>query len=168
MGRIDELKDEEINRGLVDSIKQQVTTLLSDNQWKDMEDDKKEKALLTIGLNTSLGNALAQYIKSISGTAVAQAEYDRLRKVFTTGDYSNLPSLKKSIKSFYTDLENSYVTKLSDSSSIGGSFILSKMKNYQDKYGNMPTPYKDAKKKKTTSANGQSVAGFNAWKKGVQ
>ena len=168
VGKIDEIKNEEINRGLVDSIKQKVTTLLSDNQWENMDDDKKEKALLTIGLNTSLGNALAQYIKSISGTAVAQAEYDRLREVFTTGDYSNLPSLKKSIQSFYADLENSYVTKLRDSSSIGGSFILSKMKNYQDKYGNMPTPYEDGKKKKTTSANGQSVAGFNAWKKGVQ
>ena len=134
MTMLHKIGSEKINRGMFDAAKAKVQTWMSDGTWESMDKDEKEKALLTIAVNTKLGNALAKYIKSISGTAVAQAEYDRLVKIFTTGDFSNIQSLKESVGTFYADLQESHYTRLNDNLLGGGSFILSKMWNHNDRF----------------------------------
>ena len=141
---LSKVRPEEYERGVLDNIATKVKTIFSDETWESMDKKEKEKAILTIGLNTSLGSALAQYVKSISGAAVAEAEYNRLKDVFTAGNYSNIQSLRKSISTFYSNIERSYMVKLNSSIADGGSFILNKIKRHKE-LTNMPT-YSEAYK----------------------
>lgn len=133
--RLDKIKPEKINRGIIDTVKQQATQLVSDDRFQNMSVADKEKALLTIGVNTAVGSALATYIKSISGTAVAEAEYNRLMKVFSTGNYSNIQSLKQAIKTFYDDAKYNHQAYLKNNIRSGGSFVLDKLYLHNKKYG---------------------------------
>jgi len=141
---LSKVRPEEYERGVLDNIATKVKTIFSDETWESMDKKEKEKAILTIGLNTSLGSALAQYVKSISGAAVAEAEYNRLKDVFTAGNYSNIQSLRESISTFYSNIERSYMVKLNSSIADGGSFILNKIKRHKE-LTNMPT-YSEAYK----------------------
>ena len=131
---LDDIGEEEIDRGAYDSIKSFGKRMLSDTTWNKLSPEEKQKSLLTIATNTKIGNALAQYIKSISGTAVAQAEYDRLRSVFTTGDLSNIQSVKQAVGTFYEDLQDAHYGRLKDNMLEGGSFVLSKMKTHKSRF----------------------------------
>lgn len=132
---LNEIGNEKIHRGMFDTIQSKLQTWISDGSWDTMDEEAKKKALLSIRVNTKLGNALAQYIKSISGTAVAQSEYDRLLKVFTSGNFSNIQSLKESVGTFYSDLAESHHTRLNDNLLEGGSFILNKLKTHNKRFG---------------------------------
>ena len=135
LGKLDKIGNEKVNRGIVDGIKQTAIQLVSDDGFERMSKEQKEKALLTIGINTAVGSALATYIKSISGTAVAEAEYNRLMKVFSTGNYSNIQSLKKAIGTFYDDAKHNHQAYLKNNIASGGSFALRKLRNHLNKYG---------------------------------
>ena len=130
---INALKPEEVDFGMFDKAVQGGKKLISDDQWNGMSKESKQKALLSIAVGTKIGNALAQYIKSISGTAVAEAEYNRLQKIFTTGNFSNLQSVKEAINTFYEDLEDNYESTLRDNMLQGGSFTASKLKTLSEK-----------------------------------
>jgi len=134
------LKDEEAERGVIDGIKLKVKTLISDENWSELPEAEKRKHLLTVGLNTSIGAALADYIKSISGTAVAEAEYNRLMNILTAGDYSNIQTLKETIGMFTDDLKAKYYNKLESNFLHKGSFVLNKINQYNKKFGDSGKP----------------------------
>ena len=138
--KLQPLKDEEAERGLIDSVKLKVQTIISDENWAELPEEEKRKHLLTVGLNTSIGAALADYIKSISGTAVAEAEYNRLMNVLTAGDYSNIQTLKETIGMFTDDLKAKYYNKLGSNFLHKGSFVLNKMNQYNKKFGDIGKP----------------------------
>jgi len=138
--KLQPLKDDEAERGIVDSIKLKAQTLISDENWADLPEEEKRKHLLTIGINTSIGAALADYIKSISGTAVAEAEYNRLMNILTAGDYSNIQTLKEAIGMFTDDLKAKHFNKLKSNFLHKGSFVLNKIKQYNDKFGDSGKP----------------------------
>jgi len=97
---IDSLGDEQINQGAYDEVKQWATKKLSDTAFNTLSPEAKEKALLTVATKSKVGAYLAAYVKSISGTAVAESEYDRLKEVLTSGNYNNIESFKDAINSF--------------------------------------------------------------------
>ena len=138
------LKDEEAERGIIDGIKLKVQTLISDENWDSLPEEEKRKHLLTVGLNTSIGAALADYIKSISGTAVAEAEYNRLMNILTAGDYSNIQTLKETIGMFTDDLKAKYYNKLQSNFLHKGSFVLNKINQYNKKFGDSGKPLAQA------------------------
>jgi hypothetical protein len=135
MDTLDKIGNEEVGRGVIDNIETQFKTMISDKSWENMGEAEKRKQLITIGLNTSIGSALAQYVKSISGTAVAEAEFQRLLNIFTGGDMSNIQTLKKSVGTFYEDLSNTYGQKINDNLMDGGSFLFQKAKTNYDRFG---------------------------------
>lgn len=128
MRKLGAIDSEEMERGVFDNMVSMAKKNISDTAWDSLSSEEKQSTLLTVGVNTSLGSALADYIKSISGTAVAEAEYNRLAKIFTAGNYTNIASLKEAIGTFYGDLENKYSARLRGSIEEGGSFILRKIK----------------------------------------
>jgi hypothetical protein len=144
---LDKTKNETINRGVADNIVQTINGLRSDDAFNDMSSEDKAKHLSTVMAKTSIGNALAQYIKTISGTAVADAEYERLSKIFTTGDYNNIQSVRQAVTTFYDDLGFAHEQRLKDNVRAGGSAVLSKLRVHKERFPSKDKPKKDNPKR---------------------
>lgn len=99
---INKLSTEEIERGIVDKGFLETKKLLSDKDFAKLPADEKAKALQTVKFDTRMGSYLADYIRSISGTAASEAEFERLKNVLTGGSFNNTQSLKSAITEFVT------------------------------------------------------------------
>jgi len=83
---------------------------LKDKIWssKDPDDVKdREEYLAKLGTTSYLGQILADYMKSISGTAIADKEYERLSKIFGGGTYADKTALLASLDGFVRGAEDS-------------------------------------------------------------
>jgi len=129
---IEKLGDEELSRGLYDTGIQKMKKLLSDKKFEDMSEEEKAKALTSINMNTKLGMFLAKYIKSISGTAVAEAEYNRLKDLFSGSSFDNIQSLKEGVKAFVGELDTQFKDSLQTSLLDNPATTLDLAKRYKD------------------------------------
>lgn len=105
---VSELKDDEISRGIIDTGIQKVSKLLGDETFKKLSDADKAKALKSIEMKTKLGKFLAKYINGISGTAVAEQEYNRLSELFSGSNLENTEALKQGVKTFVRELDKEF------------------------------------------------------------
>lgn len=105
---IEKLQPEDISRGIYDVGIQEFKKLLSDKSFLTMSTEDQKKALASVSVNTKLGMFLAKYIKSISGTAVAEGEYRRLSNLFSGSSFDNIQSLKAGVTSFVEELDKSF------------------------------------------------------------
>lgn len=97
---VNKLSNDEIERGLVDQGLLEVKKLLGDTEFNKLPPEEKAKSLQTVKFNTRMGSYLADYIRSISGTAASEAEFERLKTVLTGGTFNNTQSLKTAINEF--------------------------------------------------------------------
>jgi len=102
------LKDEELSRGLYDVGLQKVKQLFSDDTFNSNSPEEKAKILKSIDMNTKLGMFLAKYIKSISGAAVSDSEFARLRDLFNGSILNNTQTLKAGVHTFVAELDNQF------------------------------------------------------------
>ena len=105
------MKPEEIARGAYDKGILKLKTLLSDDRFQRLSPEEKVKELKSIEFNSKLGNLIAQYLKAISGTAVAEAEYNRINNILQGGNLSNKYTLESSLKGFTESLLNQFLNK---------------------------------------------------------
>ncbi len=75
---MDEMGLENVSTGLVESPKQWLSRFAPGSV---MDEDTMEKVLANVDLNTKMGNALATYVRSMSGLAVTDAERKFLSSV---------------------------------------------------------------------------------------
>jgi len=102
------LKDEELSRGIYDTGLQKVKQLFSDNKFNSNSPEEKAKILKSIDMNTKLGMFLAKYIKSISGAAVSDNEFARLRDLFSGSILNNTQTLKAGVTTFVEELDKQF------------------------------------------------------------
>lgn len=125
---VNKLGKEELDRGLVDQGLLSLKQLLGDNEFEKLPADKKASALQTIQFNTRLGSYLADYIKSISGTAASDAEFIRLKTVLTGGTFNNTQTLKTALTEFVTLEDEKF------NSHLDTKYLLNKGTTLQLKY----------------------------------
>lgn len=94
---IHNLKDEELSKGIQDQGIKAISSYFSDTDFKKLPATEQEKILKSIKFESKIGNLVAQYIKSISGTAVAEAEYNRLSNLFGTDKLKNIDTMKSAL-----------------------------------------------------------------------
>jgi len=94
---IHSLKDEELSKGIQDQGIKAISSYFSDTDFKKLPATEQEKILKSIKFESKIGNLVAQYIKSISGTAVAEAEYQRLSNLFGTDKLKNIDTMKSAL-----------------------------------------------------------------------
>ena len=102
---VQNLGEEEIARGIYDSGLQTIKTWIDDGKKPD------EKMLKTISVETKLGKFIASYIKSISGLAVSDAEYRRLRDLMGGDNWKNTHTLKQAFDGFVGELDSEFKNK---------------------------------------------------------
>ena len=86
--------------------------------------------------NTKTGSFLAKYIKSISGTAVAEKEYDRLANVLQGGgSFENIQTLKQSFSTFGMDLDRDMRSSFEANYLDNTSTVLDLTKKYKAEGG---------------------------------
>jgi len=126
------LDDEELSRGMLDTGIQNLRKLLSDKSFKELSPEEQKKTLKSINMNTKLGMFLAKYIKSISGTAVAQSEYDRLSGLFSGSAFENTAALKEGVKTFVDELDTQFRDSAQTSLLDNPSTTLDLVKRYKE------------------------------------
>ena len=129
---VNKLKDEEISRGLLDAGVQKLQTMLSDKAFKSKSPEEKAKVLKSIEMKTKLGKFLASYIKSISGTAVAEAEYKRLADLFGQDVLTNTQTLKTAVNTFVGELDEEFKNMAKTSLLDNPSTTLDLVKRYKE------------------------------------
>ena len=120
--KVGELAPEELQRGLLDTGLMSAKKLLSDTAFDKLSTEEKANSLQTIKFNTRLGSYLADYIRSISGTAASEAEFTRLKEVLTGGSFNNTQTLKAALdefvaledEKFRSNLDSKYVLAEAD------------------------------------------------------
>lgn len=154
---INSVSDEEISRGIVDQGVSWFTRKFSDTEFRKLDEDTQQKELLSATTDSKLGNFLASYIKSISGTAVAEAEYIRLAKVLKGGtDLDNIQMLKTSLNTFVSDLDKEFNTALNTNYLDSPVTVLDLKSKYkesgmQDFYSNVKIPQTSEQKSELKS-----------------
>jgi len=129
---VQSIDNEELARGIVDQPKNWFTGMFSDDAFGGLSKEAKQKRLLSVLTNRRIGNFLAKYIKSISGTAVAEKEYDRLATVLKGGsDLTNIQTLKQSFSTFGVDLANEFNDELKTNLLDNTGTVLDLSKRYK-------------------------------------
>jgi hypothetical protein len=107
------------------------------NELKQYEIDGKldTKALRTINAKTNLGKFVAEYLKEVSGTAVAEAEYRRILNLLSGSDWKNLSSAREKITSFVGALDRTFRTNVSVNFRTVPDLALALVKDYRDSFG---------------------------------
>ncbi len=127
---VNKLDNEELNRGIADTGFQEMFKIFSDKSFDSMKPEEKAKVLQTVKFNTRLGSYLADYIKSMSGTAASDAEFARLKDVLTGGQFSNIQTLKSAISEFVTVGDEKFKTSLDSKYPLAKGSILNLKYNY--------------------------------------
>lgn len=131
---IQSIQPEELAKGFLDRPVSWFQGILSDNVFSGLSTEAKEKRLLSVMTDSKIGNFLAKYVKSISGTAVAEKEYDRLANVLKGGsDLANIQTLKESFSTFGVDLANEFSTQLKTDLLDNTGTVLDLSKKFKDK-----------------------------------
>jgi len=126
------LKDEELSRGIVDTGIKAVTKLLTDEGFKKLSKEDQAKQLKTIEMDTKLGMFLAKYIKSISGTAVADAEFTRLTNLFSGSQFNNVQTLRQGVVTFVKELDTNFKDSAQTNLIDNPSTTLDLVKRYRE------------------------------------
>lgn len=105
---ISKLDNEEVSRGIYDIGLQKVKQLFNDDKFNSSTPEEKAKVLKSIEMNTKLGMFLAKYIKSISGAAVSDNEFARLRDLFSGSVFNNTQTLKTGVTAFVNELDTQF------------------------------------------------------------
>ena len=93
----------------------------------------------TISTNTAAGMVLANYMKSISGTAISQQEMQRLMAIVQAGNgFSNPEAMLTAIKQFERELETQAKEQIQTASSKG--YGHSAATGYERMYGSTKSP----------------------------
>lgn len=129
--KVNELKDEELEKGLVDEGMLALKKVLSDTNFEGMDAEGKAKALKTVKFNTRLGSYLADYIRSISGTAASEAEFSRLKTVLTGGQFNNTQTMRAAIQEFVSLEDEKFAESMSAKYSLAQGDILNLKYMYQ-------------------------------------
>ena len=143
---IADLKPEELSQGMADTGIQELKKVLSDTAFESLSTEDKEKALLKIKTSTKLGMFLAKYIKSVSGTAVAEAEYMRLSELFSGNSFDNIQTLRAGVNTFVGELDTQLKDTLETSLLDNPATALDLAKRYKSIH--KPMPQIQAPKKK--------------------
>lgn len=125
---VNALGNDEIERGLVDQGFLEVKKIFSDTDFDELSPEEKAKTLQTVKFNTRLGSYLADYIRSISGTAASEAEFIRLKTVLTGGVFNNTQTLKSAINEFVSVEDEKF------KSNLDAKYMLSKTEALKLKY----------------------------------
>lgn len=134
------LKDEELSRGIVDTGIKAITKLLGDKSFRELSKENQAKQLKTIEMDTKLGMFLAKYIKSISGTAVADAEFTRLTNLFSGSAFNNVQTLRQGVVTFVQELDKNFKDSAQTNLIDNPSTTLDLVKRYRelDPMGKIP------------------------------
>ena len=103
--KLSELKPEELNRGLEDTGLQKLRSYLGDGKLT-------EKDIKSIKFQSQLGKFVAEYLRSISGTAVAKDEFARINNILGGDNLKSIDAAKAAFGGFYSSLVNNFKTKL--------------------------------------------------------
>jgi hypothetical protein len=160
---IGKLKDEELSKGLLDQGFKAVSTYFSDADFKKLPKEEKRKILNSIKFESKIGNLVAQYIKSISGTAVAEQEYQRLSNLFGTDKFKNIDTMKAALSGWTASMTTE--VNLSIENSKGQNpFDYMYYRNEMDKDGEtkLTMPTKDMVDKMPPEERKQFIIDFKA------
>lgn len=127
---VNKLGNEELERGLVDQGFLEAKKILGDKEFDKMSTEEKAKSLQTVKFNTRMGSYLADYIRSISGTAASEAEFMRLKTVLTGGTFNNTQSLKSAINEFVTVEDEKFKGNLDSKYMLAKGDVLKLKYNY--------------------------------------
>lgn len=110
--RVNQILDSKDARatGMIENA--QVEAAKHKKDWGNMDKDTKQTALNTVFGDSALGIAVAQYLQSISGAAVAEEEYDRIMKALTGGGKANAETLKAAMEGATQTMGSSIVGKI--------------------------------------------------------
>jgi len=97
---VSDLQGDGYDTGWMPSLEGAVVKAIPTSQFNKLSDTKKAEELRRITGNTKAGMILSNYLRSISGTAVADAEYKRLADIFNSKAYSNKSSYEAAVKQF--------------------------------------------------------------------
>jgi hypothetical protein len=129
---IHSLKDEELSKGIQDQGIKAISSYFSDTDFKKLPTAEQEKILKSIKFESKIGNLVSQYIKSISGTAVAEAEYQRLSNLFGTDKLKNIDTMKSALSGWIGSM-NTEVNLNIENSKTQNPFDYMYYKNEMDK-----------------------------------
>lgn len=142
--KVQALSEEELSKGLADQGIKLLASKLSDKDFNELDPKDQKRILDTISFNSEVGTFLAAYIKSISGTAVAAAEYKRLSANLLGGEFSNTQAMKASFNGFttgiYTELETNVKANYQDTKA--GLRIARNLDGYKRQLNEKPKPAK--------------------------
>ena len=133
---LNKIKPEELERGVLDWSGSKLKEWFSDDVFAGLTQEQKRSKLLTATTNTKVGSFLAKYIKSISGTAVAEKEYDRLATVLMGGGQGvNIQTFLQSFKSFGSELNANFKNENNVRFDVDALTSMQLSKRYKDDIG---------------------------------
>lgn len=94
------LKDPNFNAGWTATIKTAAEKAMPSGAFEGLSDQEKVEQTMKIMVNTEAGMILSDYMRSISGTAVADAEAARLSNIFSAGAYANKQAFQDAVRAF--------------------------------------------------------------------
>ena len=153
---VNSLSNDEIERGIVDQGLLEAKSLFSDSNFTKLSTEEKLKTLKTVKFNTRLGSYLADYIRSISGTAASEAEFERLKGVLIGGSFNNIQTVKTAINEFVKVEDEKFKSNLDSKFGLAKGEVLRLRYNYgKDLEGKLSSTKKE--EKPTSSIDTEAV-----------
>ena len=124
--------------------------------WKSLDKGQKQKALNSVFAKSTLGTAVSNYLKEISGSAVAEEEYQRIYDALTGGEGANPETLKAALGGSVSSMRDTVQSKVEG---IGKNYPNSRIEmwdNFLDAKDREVNAFEDVPKAKETG--GKSTA----------
>lgn len=168
VNKVNSLSNEELQKGIIDQGVSKLQGLLSDDTFDSLSTEDKVKRLKTVQFDTQLGQYLANYIRSISGTAASQSEIDRLTTLLRGGEFNNTQTMKAAVNQFVKGTYDNYKSMLDTSFAIAPVSTIDKAYKLQALNPKFSTAAQVVNKLPGSSKNPgkpMTLEEFKAWKK---
>ena len=105
-----DISKDEFNKNMWEDTKKWFEAKIP-KEWSTMSDTERSEILNKIRTESYGGQILADYMKSISGTAIADAEYQRLLNIFQADKYADKESYIAGVEGFTKGIEDTIANK---------------------------------------------------------